>query len=178
MPRRRPSFGTFRRSGSAPNRAWAKFEVDAIPVATGTKILLGGFSLSNQQIDETMLRTRGAAIVKPTTPSADAIVHGAWGMMVVSDLAAAAGAASIPGPVTDADHDSWFVWEPLLAAMEFSSAVGIHYDAGHVFPFDSKAKRIVQEGQQIVIMVESKGTIGTFDISLMFRMLSMVRGTR
>ena len=40
---------------------------------------------------------------------------GALGFIVVSDLAIAAGAASIPSPGFNGSDDGWFVWQAFLA---------------------------------------------------------------
>ncbi len=91
---------------------------------------------------------------------------GAWGLVVVSDLALAAGVASIPGPVTDASDDGWFVWEPLLNRMQSASLL-----EPRIFEFDSKAMRRVEEGSGIAVVVENAsaatGLIFTCGISLL-----------
>ncbi len=76
-----------------------------------TKILLGVFVLSNVGIGETVRRTIGNIWVVSDQAAADEVQVGAFGCIVVTDLAAAAGAASIPGPFTDANDDGWFVWQ-------------------------------------------------------------------
>jgi len=81
-------------------------------------------------------------------------------MMVVSDLAIAAGAASIPGPVTDSDDDGWFVWVPCMSQFQFVSGVGIDPDAGRYFPFDSRAMRRTEEGFGIAVMWETGSADG------------------
>ena len=177
MPRVRRASGFPQRQNRA-NRSWAGIEFEATTAAAGAKVLIGGFTLSNPGIDETILRTRGSVMTAPTTPTADHQTHAAWGMIVVNDLAVAAGVASIPGPVTDRGDDGWLVWEPLQATLDFSTAVGKDYKAGAVFPFDSKAKRIIEEGFQIAIVVENAAAAGTISFSGMFRALTMVRGTR
>jgi len=177
MPRQRHQQLQQRSSGRAANRTWAgTVSPVGTSVAAATKVLVATFSLSNPGIDETVLRTRGGVSILPNTVVADAQMSGAWGMCVVTDLAVAAGAASIPGPVTNASDDVWFVWEPLLLNVEFGTTAGVR-PLDRYFPFDSKAKRIVQEGRQIAVMVENSSATTAFSFSAAFRMLSMVRGT-
>ncbi len=161
-----------------PNRAWSgTFTPAPINVPAASKVLMGGFTLSNPNIDETELRAVGAisVITDDTTTSEQQI--GAFGMMLVTDLAVAAGAASIPGPITDREDDGWFVYVPIVQSNIKLSNVGIQTDAGHLYEFDSKAKRRVEEGRQIVIMVENGHATNAFNITMVFRLLSMVSGT-
>ncbi len=79
---------------------------------------------------------------------------GAMGMVVVSDLALAAGAASIPGPGTDAADDGWFVWVPFMAIAD-GITTGNTKNPQQYFEFDSKAMRRVEEGFGIAVMIEN-----------------------
>jgi len=115
------------------------------------------------------------ASVQANTVTTD--LSGAWGMCVVTDQAFAAGVASLPGPGTDAASDVWFVWQPFTARLILATAVGFDSLAGMSQVFDSKAKRIVEEGYQIAIIAENMGSAALrFAVSM--RMLSQVRGTR
>jgi len=178
MPRRGSNRSRpFRSSGSRANRTWSGFaSVAETTIAASSKVLIGGFTLSNTNIDETILRTRGRAMASPVTTTSNGI-FGAWGMCVVTDLAVAAGAASIPGPITDREDDLWYVWQPIVHRVTGITAVGTDFNAAQFMDFDSKAMRRVQEGQQIVIMVENASASTTFRFSLVFRMLSMLTGT-
>ena len=97
--------------------------------------------------------------------------------MIVTDIAAAAGAASVPGPATDVDDDGWFVHEWFQSETEFGDATGIQGNFGNTKQFDSKAKRIIEEGQVVVVVVENLTAVA-FSFALNSRCLSMVRGTR
>jgi len=113
----------------------------------------------------------------PNAFTADNITTGAWGMIVVTDLALAAGAASIPGPITDVTDDGWFVWQPILSRLEFVTGAGIEANSAKIVEFDSKAKRIVETGQIVAVMVENASASFAFEFLLNMRLLSMVRGT-
>ncbi len=101
---------------SNPNRAWAGTVDTENAFGGGSKILLGSFSLSNPNIDETILRTVGVLSIRSDQIAAPEEQVGAFGMIKVTDLAIAAGAASIPGPVTDIGDDGWFVHVPFAQA--------------------------------------------------------------
>ncbi len=142
-------------------------------MAAGTKVLLAVSELSNPGITETVIRTRGMFGILTDAATASEFQHGAFGMIVVNDLAAAAGAASIPGPVVDASDDGWFVWEPFLSAQESVGATAVTVPMS-VFHFDSKAARRVEQGFQIAIMVENASATHAFDVLSAFSQLSKV----
>ena len=103
------------RRGFVPRRAkraapaWGYVEIPNTIVAAGNKTLLGTFILSNPPLGETILRTHIRLWVGSDQVAVAEFQQGAFGMMVVTDRAAAAGAASIPGPFTDGGDDGWFV---------------------------------------------------------------------
>jgi len=168
-----------RRSGSRPNRSWAaSTPAAATAVAAATKVLLSTFTLSNPNIDETVLRTVGQISVSTDNTTGSETQAGAFGLIVVSDAAVAVGASAIPGPTSDAGDDGWYVYVPFSFSSVAISAVGQHFDLSHRIEFDSKAKRILQEGQTIAVMVENVHASHAFNIHPIFRSLTMVRGTR
>ena len=165
------SFPTRRRA----NKAWAGFATTAaIAVAANTKVLLGSFALSNPNIDETFLRTVGVLSVQSDQVAASENWSGAFGIVGVTDLAIAAGAASIPGPITDRSDDGWFVYVPFLGTINVGDSTGIQSNILSLFPFDSKAKRKFDEGQQAALMVENSSASTGFNVQLIFRSLSMI----
>ena len=91
-------------------------------------------------------------------------------MVVVNDLALAAGAASIPGPFTDASDDGWFVHQftggnrPAATAAEST-----------IWEFDSRAMRRVEEGFGIAVMYEnaSAGAVA-IQVTTGFALLSSI----
>ncbi len=171
-----------RSSGSRPNRSWAGAAPSAVysNVAASAKVLLGGFALSNTNIDETVLRTVGSLGVRTDNLTATVTEeqHGAFGMIVVSDAAVAVGVTAIPGPITDRTDDGWFVYVPFTFSSRVEAAGGFNPDLTHMLAFDSKAKRVVEEGQQIAIMIENLDGSDAFDVIFLARLLSQVRGTR
>ncbi len=175
MPRSQRTFQ--RRTGSRPNLAWSSSLV-AVPtvVPTVTKVLVASLVLSNTNIDETLLRVVGGLALQSDQVAANEDQVGAFGMIVVTSQALAAGVASMPGPFTDGASD-WFMYQPLLATITVLTAVGIEAQMATYFAINNKAKRIVSEGYAIALIAENGGTNG-FRLTHNLRVLSMVRGTR
>jgi len=168
MPDRNRGRGRQGRARRQPTN-WAR-DVAAVhvAVAAGVKVNLVNFAVTVLGVGETVRRTRGWIHV-----SADAAVVqdqlGAFGMVVVNDRAVLAGAASIPGPVTDASDDGWFLWIPILqrSALVAEGRIGFRYE------FDSKAMRRVEEGFQVAVMVENAGA-NTFRIACGISLLASI----
>ncbi len=178
MARRTTGGFAGRQRASRPNRSWNGLVSSAATNVAGTsKVLLGSFTPSNSGIDETILRSRGMFAIETDNSGATEEQVGAFGLIVVTDNAFAAGVASIPGPATDVDDDGWFVWVPIVQRFEFVSAVGVEPQMATQYQIDSHAKRIVSDGQTVAIIVENFGA-GGFTININFRILSQVRGTR
>jgi len=130
-----------------------------------------GFFFLATAFEETVVRIRGhMTVVSDQTVALEDQV-GALGMIRVTDRAIAAGIASIPGPVTDGDDDGWFLWLPI------AQVGGLTLDAGGVPPYliDSKAQRIVREGQQLAVVVENASPTAGFSMLLSMRALSRFR---
>jgi len=157
------------RSRKEVNYTWSQFNTTArVSVPAATKVLLGFFFLATA-FEETVVRTRGALTVMTDQQASGEDQIGALGMIRVTDRAIAAGIASIPGPMTDGDDDGWFLWVP-FAQMQTSPN-----DTFNVpLVFDSKAQRIVREGQQLAVVVENGGPHG-LNIVLNLRALSRFR---
>ena len=159
-----------------PNRGWAGSSPgSATTVGVSTKVLLGSFLLSNPNIDETVLRTVGQLAVVSDQTAASEQQLGAFGMIVVTDIALAAGAASIPGPVTDIADDGWFLYVPIAQTLLFADSTGLAQSVNYAF--DSKAKRVVGDGQSMALMVENASASFVFQVVFTLRLLSQVTGT-
>ena len=159
-----------RSTGHRAPTNWARsVAATYVTVAPATKVLLATVVLSNPGINETVRRTRGRFSVHSDQAVGGEPQLGALGWIVVNDLAVAAGAASIPGPVTDASDDGWFVWEP-FASFGFNGTVGDLFDRSYAV--DSKAMRRVQEGFTIALMVENANVATGLNISCGFSVLT------
>ncbi len=136
-------------------------------VPAATKILLVSFALSNPGISETVRRTRGMISVRSDAAVLESQL-GALGFVRVNDLAIAAGAASIPGPVTDASDDGWFVWEPFGQHLNGGGGMPVSVQ----YPFDSRAMRTVDEGFGLAVMIENAHPTEGLEVALSLSLLS------
>jgi len=151
MANRRPRFVS--RVAAGHPKGWSRIQSTAgTLVSGGSKVLLGTFVLSNPGIGITVRRCRGILTAVTTTTSGTLDLTLAFGLIVVNDLAIAAGAASIPGPFTDASDDGWFVHQIFL-----STGIGSQTGTSNFVEYDSKAMRKVREGFGIAVMVENGG---------------------
>ncbi len=78
---------------------------------------------------------------------------GAYGSVVVTEQAVAAGVASIPTPVTD-DTSDWFQLLQFAGRFRFLSGIGFE-DSNSWREFDSKAMRKVDFGSTAVEVLET-----------------------
>jgi len=155
------------------NYTWSPF-VTAAPVTipAATKVLLGFFFLATA-FEETLVRTRGVLRISSDQTGSVEEQVGAFGFIRVTDQAIAAGAASIPGPVSDGADDGWAVWVP-FAQESASSTVGMT-GMGSAWEIDSKAQRIVREGQQLAVMIENAHATHGLEVLVALRALARFR---
>ena len=153
----------FPQRGRRQPTTWSRLvSILAITIPTTSKILLGTISLGNPGISETIRRTRGVVSVSSDQSAGFEDQSGAFGMIVVSDIARAAGITSIPSPVAEQNDDGWFVWQPFVQG-------GAAGSSGHTsveWHFDSKGMRRVQEGFGVAIVAENNHP--TFQLELRF----------
>ncbi len=101
----------------------------------------------------TVVRTRMEYFMRSDQAAAREDQNGAAGFAVVSDQAVAIGVTAVPTPVTDLASDLWFAHEVMWAA---GSSVN-DGQVGFGFTIDSRAMRKVEDGQDIVHVLESSG---------------------
>ncbi len=143
--------------GRQPGRTnWSRF-VNAtwLTVAPATKALFTTFVLDNPGISETVRRTRGRFFFASDQASLIEEISGAWGVVVVTDAAAAVGITAIPGAVTDASDDNWFVWEPFGQHLGNGIGGGTGGTNEGMVDYDSKAMRKLEDGFQLAVVVEN-----------------------
>jgi len=156
----------------APRRGtnWTRFTLPvftAVPAAS--KVFIAPLVPSNPGLTETIIRTRGVLSIQSDQGAAREDQIGAFGCVVVSDIAATAGAASIPGPFTEALDDGWWVWEGF-------ANTGLQVDAqgGPLqVHFDSKAARRVPEGFQGAVMIENAHATFALEFALSMSVLAV-----
>ena len=146
----------FRSSGRRPGGSWGRANFIGNGVAASTKLFLGSFQLDNAGIAETGRRNVGHLSISSDQEAAVETPFAAFGMIVVSDAAAAIGVTAIPGPLTDASDDGWFVWQSAVITQGADTS-----RASRVFPFDSRGMRRVEQGFQVALMLETGATFGS-----------------
>jgi len=138
-------------------------------IAAATNVLFARFTAATLASELgapfTVIRERGEFNFFSDQKVATESQLGAIGFAVVSEQAAAAGAASVPGPITNADWDGWYAWAPILGRYEIESAVGFESHFGHPLMLDSKAMRKVNDNESLVIMVENAHATHGFTIA-------------
>ena len=91
----------------------------AVAIPAGTKVLVARFTaaqiLGFAGAQSTIVRERGMFGWATDQVAVDETQTGAVGFAIVSEIAAAAGAASVPGPFTDASWDGWYAWYPIVS---------------------------------------------------------------
>ena len=163
-----------RRFQSNSNRRmteWSNFDTGGgTAVAAAGATLLSGLAFESPG---TIVRTRGMISIHPTSPDVNVSVAGAFGVGLVSAEAFAAGVASVPTPMTDADWGGWMVMEPFV----------YHIDGGSGSPteqtivslqinVDSKAMRKVEPNSVMIFIAES--LTGAFTVTDLTRLLLML----
>jgi len=121
----------------------------------------------------TIVRTHVSWFVRSDQAAASENYSAALGIAVVSDQANAIGITAIPTPVTDMVSDLWLLWAQTSGRVVFHDNTGVE-EAGHGSQLiDSKAMRKVEDGQDIVVVIEEDAVIGTdaVTVSVTGRML-------
>jgi len=121
----------------------------------------------------TVIRVRGVATIKSDQVVATEAQSGAVGFVVVSDQAVAIGVTAVPTPITDAESDLWLMYQMLKSEFVLASGASIDAAAGHTVLVDSRAMRKVEEGQDLIAVVESdvSGTTDGVQIATGYRFL-------
>ena len=84
---------------------------------------------------------------------------------MVSDQAVAIGVTAVPTPTVDGSSDLWHVYEFLAGRFVFGTGVGFT-DVGVDRIIDSKAMRKVEDGQDVINVVEGPGAALTVNGSI------------
>ncbi len=141
-------------------------------VAAGTPVLLTSLNAAALALRPfTIVRTYVDLFFSSDQEAADEVQVGAYGQIVVSDQAQAAGVASVPTPITEMGSD-WFAYQLMTNQFRFGTAVGFQSQAGSHYAIDSKAMRKVVVGQDVISCVELvSGTSNGADLISICRML-------
>jgi len=117
----------------------------------------------------TIVRTRGNWVVRSDQLAASEDLSVGIGYAVVSDQATAIGVSAVPTPFTDIGSDMFFVYEQWLQSFRLNTAVGT--EAYNSVSYDSKAMRKVNDGQDIVTVIENSGVSAGSNVVNSGRML-------
>ena len=99
-------------------------------------------------------------IVESDQAAADENNQGAFGEIVVSDSASAAGIGSIPSPLSEIDAD-FLVYQPFQYSFKFQTGSGFEtYRQEYVV--DSKSMRKVGHDDDLVQVAEQRIAVGGF----------------
>ena len=148
------------RRSTRPGGGWSR-SANISGTASGSgKVLMTSFALSNPDINETIRRIVGHYHHFSDQVAATETYSGAWGIIVANDLAVAAGAGSIPGPVTDANDNGWLYWTGINGSFVFQSGVGFEDAPASPWPYETRAMRKIVEGYQLCFMMQSSTAAG------------------
>ncbi len=172
----------FRRSGiKPPQRQIANsgiFGIADIAFGANLQVAVGGtIGGVVAEAAETLVRTRGEVFARvDNSGSADNQIHGAMGMIVVSQDAFDVGITALPTPLADVGND-WFVYVSMaMHANGAGGATDVSIGANARFPFDSRGMRKLKSGEVLAVVFEfaqSDATTGTImDMSYVMRFQS------
>ena len=158
------------RQGQKRQPLWIGLGVDPLALPASAKVLAGILNAAALALRPfTIVRTRLLFHVESDQLIASEQTQGALGIIVVSDQAVAAGAASVPGPITNTDAP-FFVWEPFINSFLFLTGSGVQEPTGTYITVDSKAMRKVNNNEDVAIMFENAAALGC-NVSMEGRML-------
>ncbi len=118
----------------------------------------------------TVVRTRGYLHVSGDQLTGTENWGVSMGFAVVSDQASAIGVTAIPTPETDRESDLWFVYESIWGRFGLSSAIGL-LELGAHKDFDSRAMRKVEDGEDVIVALETSASHPSAIVACGFRML-------
>jgi len=153
---RRSRKGGFLRGGVRRRETqWFNVLLASNTLAAATPVLLSTLSTTGLALRPfTVIRSRGLFLVRSDQVSADEIQIAAYGGAVVSDVASTVGVAAVPTPITDSVSDLWFFYQLGFSSFDFVTGAGFG-DFSKNFEIDSRAMRKVEEGQDLITVVEN-----------------------
>ena len=118
----------------------------------------------------TIVRSRLVIFFRSDQVATSEFVQAVLSAQVVIEVAAAAGIASVPTPLTETDAD-FFIYQPLMARIEALTSVGAYErGADQSWVIDSKAMRKVSTDDDVAFVGEIRGAPGA-NIAMEGRML-------
>ncbi len=143
----------------------------SVVVAAGTKVLLASFTSTEDGV--TVRRTRGRVAVMSDQSAVAEEQLGAFGIVKVTTVALAAGAASIPGPITDDDDQGWMVYEPFVELSDMTPGGAAARASGpNAIIVDNKAMRKVPFGFALAVMIENASATTGLEVNFRLAVLT------
>jgi len=118
----------------------------------------------------TIVRTRGVLAIESDQVATTEDFTAIYGECVVSDQANAIGVTAVPTPDTDNSSELWHVMQALFGKFHDATTVGFSIQEGF-FPFDSRAMRKVEDGQDLIAVAETSAISSGCVISSFSRVL-------
>ena len=137
---------------------WIALGIVETTIASAVGTLFGSLNAASLGLRPfTIVRTHALLSILTDQVAGSEYVQGAFGMQVVTDSASAAGAASIPMPLTEANAD-FFVYQPFMNQFQILSSVGAFERTGQgsFYEIDSKAMRKVGVDDDVVLTIENR----------------------
>ena len=119
----------------------------------------------------TVVRTHGAVLLDSDQVIATEQQEIAYAHAVVSEQASTIGVTAVPTPIADGNSGLFWVHEYMFSRFTFVSGVGIDAQAGRLFKYDSKAMRRVDQGQDIITVMETAAGSEGVQVTSAWRML-------
>ncbi len=146
----------------------------AMPVPGTPFLVLSLNAAALAQRPFTVVRTRG--ILYATTDQLAA--SEAWGVFVgisvVSDQASAIGVTAVPTPATDMSSDMFLLHDAVFGRVDLATAVGFN-NVGAQKELDSKAMRRVEDGQDLVTVLETCDETGFLGASVLLYTRTLIK---
>jgi len=135
---------------------WFSGVISVTTVAAGASVLVTTLNAAALALRPfTIVRTRGWWSMFSDTNVASEDQVAMIGRIVVSDQAVAIGVTAVPTPITDSGS-GWFSYDGAAQRMNVGSEVGIQGNfAPERYVIDSKSMRKVEEGQDVIKVVEA-----------------------
>ncbi len=136
---------------------WIPSTVTATAVVQGTAVLLTSLNADALALRPfTVVRTRGFCHLASDQAANSERQWVNWGAIVVSDEAVAVGITAVPTPIMEAESD-WHFYLSIAAMIQVVSATSV-FEIGVSQELDSKAMRKVDNGEDLITVVEAPAT--------------------
>ena len=156
---RRSTRGRFVRP-APKTKIWVGAGIAQFAVATNGKTLITSLNAGALALRPfTILRTRLLVTLDSDQIVASENPTGAYGEIVVKEIATGIGVTAVPGPLTDPDAD-WYIYQGMTARLRFVTAAGFESNSGAHWEIDSKAMRKVGPTDDVAVCFEMRNVGG------------------